>query len=112
VDEHDRLLPLLVGAVNLLLFMDRENGHIMLLWMCRLGQSVRLSRSLSGFSIPGTQCIKWSETTCSPGDVGAVRHEKVCLFILPLKLYLTPTQKTSDDGMWEKEIIAALHNFD
>src|SRR2546421_3262742 len=46
VDEHDRLLPLRVGAVDLLLFMDRENCHLVLLWVCWLGQSVRLSRSL------------------------------------------------------------------
>jgi len=35
VDEHDRLLPLRVGAVDLLLFMDRENCHVMLLWVGR-----------------------------------------------------------------------------
>src|SRR5437588_8927785 len=32
VDEHDRLLPLRVGAVDLLLFMGRENCHSVLLW--------------------------------------------------------------------------------
>src|SRR5260370_34519583 len=46
VDEHDRLLPLRVGAVDFLLFMVCENCHLVLLWVCRLGQSVRLSRSL------------------------------------------------------------------
>src|SRR2546429_10023130 len=46
VDEHDRLLPLRVGAVDFLLFMVGENCHLVLLWVCRLGQSVRLSRLL------------------------------------------------------------------
>jgi hypothetical protein len=35
VYEHDRLLPLRVGAVNLLLLLIRENCHVVLLWMCR-----------------------------------------------------------------------------
>src|SRR6266571_3262112 len=46
VDEHDRLLPLRVGVVDFLLFMDRENCHLVLLWVCLLGQSVRLSLSM------------------------------------------------------------------
>src|SRR5438067_10721546 len=46
VYEHDRLHSRGVGAVDLLLFMDRENCHIVLLWVCRLGQSVRFSRSI------------------------------------------------------------------
>ncbi len=46
MDEHDRLRSRGVGAVDLLLFMDRENCHSVLLWVCWLGQSVRLSRSL------------------------------------------------------------------
>src|SRR6266702_8830101 len=32
--EHDRLLPPRVGAVDLLLFMNRQICHIVLLWMC------------------------------------------------------------------------------
>src|SRR6266571_3917209 len=32
--EHDRLLPLRVGAVNLLLFMGRKICHVVLLWVC------------------------------------------------------------------------------
>jgi hypothetical protein len=31
VDEDDRLLPLRVGAVDLLLFMGREDCHVVLL---------------------------------------------------------------------------------
>src|SRR6266702_3487957 len=34
MDEHDRLHSRVVGAVDLLLFMDRENCHIVLLWVC------------------------------------------------------------------------------
>jgi len=49
--EHDRLQARGVGAVDLLLFMDRENCHVVLLWVCRLGQSVRLSRSLLLFTL-------------------------------------------------------------
>ena len=38
--EDDRLLPLRVGAIDLLLFMGRTP------LVCRLGQSLRLPRSL------------------------------------------------------------------
>ena len=53
--EHDRLFPLHVGAVDLLLFMDRENCHVILLWVCRLGQSVRFSRSMHLARTPDDQ---------------------------------------------------------
>src|SRR6266699_4110677 len=53
--EHDRLFPLHVGAVDLLLFMDRENCHVILLWVCRLGQLVRFSRSLHLARTPDDQ---------------------------------------------------------
>src|SRR5207237_6656343 len=46
VYEHDRLQSRVVGAVDLLLFMNRENCHVVLLWVCRLGQSVRFTRFL------------------------------------------------------------------
>src|SRR6266704_2301051 len=46
VDEHDRLQSRGVGAVDFLLFMVREICHVILLWVCRLGQSVRFSRSM------------------------------------------------------------------
>ncbi len=35
VYEHDRLQSRVVGAVDLLLFMGRENCHFVLLWVCR-----------------------------------------------------------------------------
>ncbi len=46
VYEDDRLFALRVGAVDLLLFLGRENCHVSYSFGCRLGQSVRLSRSL------------------------------------------------------------------
>src|SRR6266567_3952167 len=46
VDEHDRLQSRGVGTVDFLLFMGRKNYHILLLWVCLLGPSVRCSRSL------------------------------------------------------------------
>src|SRR2546430_16462105 len=45
VDEHDRLLPFRVSAVDLLLFMDRENCHMVLLRVCDLGQLLRFYHS-------------------------------------------------------------------
>src|SRR5260370_37506155 len=45
VYEDHRLLPLLIGAVDLLLFLGRKNCHMVLLWVCQVAQSVRLSRS-------------------------------------------------------------------
>ncbi len=70
--EHDRLLALRVGAVDLLLFIGRENCHVILLWVCRLGQSVRCTHPILLFALISERL----KTSWSFGNTSAIIYNK------------------------------------